>query len=90
FIADFVCFSARLIIEADGSQRVDSVTDPQRTTWLESPAFTVLRFWNADIQLRPDDIATHIHRVLTDPSPRSAAPGRPLPQGERERNTHDC
>jgi very-short-patch-repair endonuclease len=89
FIADFVCFSARLIIEADGSQHVDSVTDPQRTAWLESQGFTVLHFWNADILLRPDDIATHIHRVLTDHSPRSAAPSRPLPQAERERNTHD-
>jgi very-short-patch-repair endonuclease len=90
YIADFACFAARLIVEADGSQHVDSVTDPRRTAWLEEQGFSVLRFWNAEILLRPDDIATQIHRVLTAPSPRSPLASRPLPQGERERNTHDC
>jgi very-short-patch-repair endonuclease len=84
FIADFVCFSERLIIEADGSQHAENPADDRRTAWLEAQGFTVLRFWNADILLRPDDIATHIHKVLTNPSPRSAVPSRPLPQGERE------
>ena len=84
YIADFVCYASQIIIEADGSQHAESETDRRRTAWLEGQGFTVLRFWNADILARPDDVAQAIFAALTNPSPRSAVPSRPLPQGERE------
>lgn len=32
YLVDFVCFRARLIVEADGSQRADNADDLVRTT----------------------------------------------------------
>ncbi len=49
YIVDFVCFKERLIIEADGSQHVESDADTVRDSWLEAQGFRVLRFWNSDI-----------------------------------------
>jgi very-short-patch-repair endonuclease len=53
YIADFVCFAHRLIVEADGSQHAESARDAKRDAFLESQGFQVLRFWNADILARP-------------------------------------
>ena len=49
-IADFCSFEARLVIELDGGQHAENAeADAERTRWLQSQGFTVLRFWNADI-----------------------------------------
>lgn len=72
FIVDFICFRARLIVEADGSQHVESVEDLKRTAWLEDQGFHVIRFWNDDILLNPDAVATEILAALpplSNPSP---------------------
>ena len=87
FIADFVCMAQRLIVEADGAQHVESESDISRTAYLEALGYRVLRFWNGDILLRPDDVAMTIFASLTDPSPRSPLASRPLPQGEREESS---
>ena len=49
YIADFVCFEHRLVIEADGSQHAESLRDEKRDAFLAKEVFFVLRFWNADI-----------------------------------------
>lgn len=52
FIADFVCLSHKLIIEIDGKYHQlpeQQVTDEERTEWLESKGFTVIRFKNEQI-----------------------------------------
>ena len=49
YIADFACIELRLMVEADGSQHVDNPMDEQRTKWLDSQGWKVLRFWNKDI-----------------------------------------
>ena len=90
FIADFLCYSARLIVEADGGQHCDSGYDARRTNWLQSKGFVVLRFWNHEIMARQREVMDRLYTALTAPSPRSAAPSRPLPRGERERKSHDC
>ncbi len=69
YIVDFVCFRARLIIEADGSQHVQSEADERRTRWLEGQGFRVLRFWNNDILLRSESVATAILAALETPLP---------------------
>ena len=48
YIADFVCYSARLIIELDGNQHADD-HDTSRDAWLASKGFTILRVWNNQI-----------------------------------------
>jgi adenine-specific DNA-methyltransferase len=84
FIADFMCYSARLIVEADGGQHCESAHDERRTAWLEAQDFRVLRFWNHEILTQRREVMDRLHAALVAPSPRSAAPSRPLPRGERE------
>jgi very-short-patch-repair endonuclease len=85
YIADFVCFEHRLIVEADGGQHADNRHDERRDRWFEAQGFRVLRFWNNDILANSDGVATLILAALeTNPSPRSASLSRPLPQGERD------
>ena|SRR5215472_5397219 len=52
YIADFVCYPARLVIELDGeSHDFDSQQqrDRARDAWFESQGFTVLRYTNVDV-----------------------------------------
>jgi very-short-patch-repair endonuclease len=43
FIVDFVCQERRLIVEVDGGQHADSITDDRRTAFLESKGYRLLR-----------------------------------------------
>ncbi|WP_332686819.1 endonuclease domain-containing protein [Devosia sp.] len=56
FIADFVCFSARLIVELDGGQHAESTYDTARDAYLRAQGFRILRIWNSDILARPDAV----------------------------------
>ncbi|WP_236734411.1 endonuclease domain-containing protein [Agrobacterium tumefaciens] len=49
YIADFVCREKMLIVELDGSQHASSTHDRQRTLWLNTQGYAVLRFWNHEI-----------------------------------------
>ena len=78
-IVDFVCFRARLIVEADGSQHADNPEDLIRTEWLEGRGFRVIRFWNSEILLNPDGVASAIIAALPPLLPTAArrAPSSP-------------
>jgi very-short-patch-repair endonuclease len=56
FIADFVCFEQRLIVEADGSQHAGSPADAFRDAWFAAEGFRMRRFWNVDILYRRDEV----------------------------------
>jgi isoleucyl-tRNA synthetase/very-short-patch-repair endonuclease len=49
YIADFICFEQKLIVEADGSQHNTSNKDEDRDAWFKSEGFRVRRFWNEEI-----------------------------------------
>ena len=78
YIVDFVCFEAKLIVEADGGQHNGSLADEARDEWLTSQGFVVLRFWNNDVL---QNIAGVLTRILETMPP---SPSVPLPRGERE------
>jgi very-short-patch-repair endonuclease len=59
YVADFVCFRHRLIVEADGPFHQDSTSDAERDAWLKQQGFRVLRFTNSEIHADRD-------RVLDD------------------------
>jgi crossover junction endodeoxyribonuclease RuvC len=59
YIAGFVSFEHRLVIEVDGSQHATSTTDPVRTAFLERAGFRVVRFWN-------NEVLTNIEGVLAN------------------------
>lgn len=58
--ADLACRQARLIVEVDGAQHLDSTSDAARTSFLESEGWTVIRFWNSDVNSNPDGVAETI------------------------------
>jgi very-short-patch-repair endonuclease len=49
YIADFVCFESKMVIEVDGGQHTASEKDTERDAWLQSQGFKVLRFWNHEV-----------------------------------------
>lgn len=44
YIADFVCYEARLVIEADGGQHADSASDAARDAWFARTVFACCGF----------------------------------------------
>src|SRR5713226_1448315 len=66
FIVDFACTRHRLVIEADGGQHDQSAADAQRTAWLESHGWRVIRFWNNDILANTEGVLTTILEALRD------------------------
>jgi very-short-patch-repair endonuclease len=65
FIVDFVCYDRQLVIEADGGQHAqEQEKDEERTAWLNSQGFTVLRFWNHEVLTNPDEVIETIMGYL--------------------------
>jgi very-short-patch-repair endonuclease len=57
YITDFSAPRNHLVIEVDGSQHMDQeVYDRERTAFLESKGFHVLRFWNSDVMNKVNDV----------------------------------
>ena len=63
YIVDFVCLQAKLVIECDGSQHY-KIVDAERTRFLESEGYTVLRFWNNEILSNLESCITQIQKLL--------------------------
>jgi very-short-patch-repair endonuclease len=50
YIPDFCCPKKKLVIELDGSQHLEQEEyDEERTKYLESQGYKVIRFWNNDV-----------------------------------------
>ena len=67
FIADFVCLSHKLIIEIDGKYHQlpeQQITDAERTDWLESKGFKVIRFKNEQIVADTDKVLNTINAYI--------------------------
>jgi very-short-patch-repair endonuclease len=67
YIADFVCFGAKLIIELDGDQHGSDkgiAYDRARTRFLQTEGFKVLRFPNHEINGSIDNVLDTIDRYL--------------------------
>ena len=83
FIADFVCFEHRLIVEADGSQHAESAADEKRDDFLRKQGFRVLRFWNGDVLGNQEGVLTAILAALETSHPTPSPPSRKaLPSAE--------
>jgi len=67
YIVDFVCHNKNLIIEIDGGQHNEiSIIeyDKIRTQYLESKGYTVLRFWNNDIDNNIEGVFERIEKYI--------------------------
>ncbi|WP_114770306.1 endonuclease domain-containing protein [Microvirga subterranea] len=59
YVADFICHTAKIVIEVDGSQHgFDRHIERDRTrdAWFEAQGYRVLRFWNADVLTGLDSV----------------------------------
>jgi very-short-patch-repair endonuclease len=84
YIADFVCLERRLIIEVDGDQHWHhrgAVADLDRTAWLASNGFRVLRFGNTDVVRDIDGVCDAIFAEAQRPPPETGEPVSTSPQG---------
>src|SRR2546428_9306635 len=87
YILDFVCLKARLVIEVDGGQHAAAFeADNQRTAWLQSQGFRVLRFWNNDALHRTNRVLETIRAAL--PAPLTRLP-RKAKRGLRQKTGGD-
>ncbi len=71
YIADFVCFEKRLVIELDGGHHAEEKNikkDAKRDNWLQEQGFQVLRIWNTDIFQNMEGVGEKILE-LCDKSP---------------------
>ncbi len=73
YIVDFLCRRAALIIEVDGGQHMaDIAYDSARSKWLQDRGYRVLRFWNNEVLLHTEAVATRILEALDG---KSSTPG---------------
>ena len=86
YVADFVCRERMLVVEADGGQHSDSLTDEARTAFMNGRGYSVLRFWNNEILQNPDGCWQVLSAVLLgNPSPDwRFAPATLSPEGRGE------
>ena len=67
YIVDFYCKRAKLIVELDGSQHCDPAAiayDQERTAYLNSLGYRVLRFANTDVKSNLSGVCTVIDRAV--------------------------
>ncbi len=80
YIVDLACREAKLAVEFDGSQHLDSAYDAQRTAFLQSLGWQVVRFWNLEVIDNPAGVAEAILGKVAD----TLEPTHPQPLPSRE------
>ena len=73
YIVDFICLELALIVEADGSQHAESVSDQRRDSHRRARGFRVLRFWNKDVLENAAGVFEAIAAALHTPHPPIAS-----------------
>jgi very-short-patch-repair endonuclease len=79
YVADFMCYAARLVIEVDGGQHADSVRDRIRDRWFRENGFRVLRFWNNEVLRNVEGVLTVIAGEVAVGAESSRSPPHPAP-----------
>jgi very-short-patch-repair endonuclease len=64
FIVDFASYPARLVIEVDGGQHAESISDQRRDRWLAGQGFSIRRYWNTDVLTNAEGVGADIVAAL--------------------------
>ncbi|MBN2116643.1 MAG: endonuclease domain-containing protein [Anaerolineales bacterium] len=65
YVPDFCSPKAKLIIELDGSQHLEQEEyDEERTKYLASQGYQVIRFWNNDVMNNMENVLLAITQTL--------------------------
>uniref|UniRef100_UPI00404A215E vitamin B12 dependent-methionine synthase activation domain-containing protein n=2 Tax=Flavobacterium sp. TaxID=239 RepID=UPI00404A215E len=81
YIADFICLKSNLIIEVDGSIHQlpeNQVTDAERTKWLLSEGYRVIRFTNEEVLFKIEEVIQRISTNLAAPPLGARGAGKVL------------
>ena len=89
YIADFICFEHRLIVEADGGQHSESPHDAERDAYLTAQGFRILRFWNNDILANSDGVVASILDAIDSPGAQTRADPTPQPLSRKGRGAFE-
>jgi len=89
YIADFLCFEHRLIVEADGGQHADSNYDGERDSYLKSQGFRILRFWNNDVLTNSGGVAEAILHAIDFLGAQTRADPTPQPLSRKGRGAFE-
>jgi very-short-patch-repair endonuclease len=82
YLADFACHEQRLVIEVDGAQHnqpENVIRDTERSIYLQSQGYRILRFWNNDVLKNIDGV---MEAILAEMLQNEASPP-PLPPPHR-------
>ena len=88
YVVDFVCHVAKLIIEVDGGQHVESeniARDARRDAYLAAQGYRVLRFNNLDVMTNKSGVLDTIAAALG----KSPLPNPPPQAGEGTRQARE-
>lgn len=72
YVVDFVCYHPKLAIEIDGghhSYQRHRRRDSKRDAYLTASGFTVLRFWNSDLDQNLEGVTALILHELESKAP---------------------
>jgi len=67
YVVDFLCFSAKLIVELDGDQHAYDTAltyDQNRTDFLIQNGYTVQRYWNYEVLYETEWVLEDIYAYL--------------------------
>jgi very-short-patch-repair endonuclease len=77
YVADFLCHSAKLVIELDGGQHFSDEgerADARRSAAIEAKGFKVLRFSNLDVMTNRAGVLETITAAIAERAPTPALP----------------
>jgi len=79
YIADFVCFEKRLIVELDGGKHtfpLEVQNDSRRDQWFEGQGYKVLRFWDNEVLTNTQGVLEVIGAYCLNHPPLNPLPSR--------------
>lgn len=90
YVADFLSYDTRIVVEVDGGQHAGSASDQVRDDWFRGQGFEVVRFWNSDVLTNLEGVFTRLAMVVEErtphPSRRRSGGETPSPtRGEGKR-----
>ena len=67
YVVDFLCLEPKVVIEVDGGQHAEQVSnDLRRTEYLKVSGYRVIRFWNHEVLGDPDAVLQNIRAALVE------------------------
>jgi len=75
YIVDFMCAELKLVIEIDGGQHAEArLYDDERTAYLQSEGYQVVRFWNNEVLGNTEGVLQRIAEILAQRNNELDAP----------------